>query len=193
VVSREASRRALLRGAGQALVGVGAVVTLGGCGGGASSGQEAVKHAARPVAETDVGILMAALALERRTVAAYVAGIPLLPHSQVKGAKAFLSEELAHTGELISLIKAAGGKAPPRGDSYDIGSPPRGSRDVVALLHSLERLQIASYLSWLPRLSPAPVRAAVSSILACDAQHVAVLRAAQGKPALASPFVTGNE
>ena len=64
---------------------------------------------------------------------------------------------------------------------------------MLALLHSLERLQIASYLSWLPRLSPAPVRAAVSSILACDAQHVAVLRAAQGKPALASPFVTGNE
>ena len=193
MVSPEASRRALLRGAGQALVGVGALVTLGGCGGAAPSGQEAVKHAARPVAATDVGILMTALALERRTVAAYVAGIPLLPHSEVKGAKAFLSEELAHTGELISLIKAAGGKAPPRADSYDIGPPPRGSGDVVALLHSLERLQIASYLNWIPRLSPGPVRAAVSSILACDAQHVAVLRAAQGKPALASAFVTGDE
>jgi hypothetical protein len=64
---------------------------------------------------------------------------------------------------------------------------------VVARLHSLERLQIASYLKWIPRLSPGPVRAAVSSILACDAQHVAVLRAAQGQPALASAFVTGNE
>jgi hypothetical protein len=193
VVSPEASRRALLKGAGQALAGVGALATLGGCGGGAPSGQEAVKHAAHPVAETDVGILMTALALERRTVAAYVAGIPLLPRSQVMGAKAFLSEELAHTGELISLIKAAGGKAPPRADSYDIGAPPRGSRDVVALLRSLEALQIASYLKWIPRLSPGPVRAAVASILACDAQHVAVLRALLGKPALASAFVTGNE
>jgi len=193
VVSREASRRALLRGAGQALAGVGALVTMGGCAGQAPSGSEAVKHAARPVAETDVGILMAALVLERRTVAAYTAAIPLLPRSQVKGAKAFLSEELQHTGEVISLIKAAGGKAPPRADNYDLGAPPRSSDDVLALLHSLERLQIASYLKWIPRLSPGPVRAAVSSILACDAQHVAVLRAAQGQPALASAFVTGNE
>jgi hypothetical protein len=193
VVTQEASRRALLKGAGQALAGVGALVALGGCGGAAPSGQEAVKHAARPVAETDVGILMAALALERRTIAAYVAGIPLLPRSQVKGAKAFLAEELAHAGEVISLIKAAGGTAPPRADNYDLGAPPRGGADVVALLHSLERLQIASYLKWIPRLSPGPVRAAVSSILACDAQHVAVLRVAQGKPALASAFVTGDE
>jgi hypothetical protein len=174
-------------------VSAGALAVLEGCGGQAPSGPQAVKKAARPVAHTDVEILTAALALERRTVFAYVAGIPLLPHSQVKGAKAFLSEELAHTGELISLIKAAGGKAPDRADSYDLGRPPGNAGEVLALLHSLERLQIASYLSWLPRLSPAPVRAAVSSILACDAQHVAVLRAAQGKPALASPFVTGNE
>jgi hypothetical protein len=188
-----ASRRALLRGAGQALVGAGALAALGGCGGQAPSGPQAVKQAAQPVAHTDVEILTAALVLERRTVSAYVASIPLLPRSQVKGAKAFLSEELAHTGELISLIKAAGGKAPDRADSYDIGRPPRNVGEVLGLLHSFERLQIASYLSWLPRLSPAPVRAAVSSILACDAQHIAVLRAAQGKPALVSPFVTGNE
>ena len=105
-----ASRRALLRGAGQALVSAGALAALGGCGGQAPSGPQAVKQAARPVAHTDVEILTAALALERRTVAAYVAGIPLLPRSQVKGAKAFLSEELTHTGELISLIKAAGAR-----------------------------------------------------------------------------------
>jgi hypothetical protein len=126
-------------------------------------------------------------------VAAYIAGIPLLPHSQVKGAKAFLGEELEHTGELIALIVAAGGKAPPRADSYDIGGHARDDAGVLALLHSLESLQIASYLRWIPRLSPGPVRAAVASILACDAQHVAVLRAAQGQPALASAFVTGSE
>lgn len=175
------------------MVGLGALVTLAGCGGQAPSGPEAVRKAAHPVAETDIGILTAALELERRTVAAYIAAIPLLPRGQVKGTKAFLSEELAHTGELISLIKAAGGKAAPRGDSYDIGAPPRSTDDILSLLHSLERMQIAGYLKWIPRLSPGPVRAAVSSILACDAQHVAVLRAAQGEPALASAFVTGNE
>ena len=75
------------------------------------------------MAETDVGILMTALALERRTVAAYIAAIPLLPHAQVKGAKQFLSEELEHTGELISADQGGRWQGAPRGDSYDIGAP----------------------------------------------------------------------
>jgi hypothetical protein len=182
-------RRALLRGAGGAVMGGGALTALTGCGSGASSdtpiGQAAVA--------TDLQILTAALALERRTVTAYIAAIPLVPPSFVKGAKAFLSEELAHAGELISLIKGAGAKAPDRADTYDLGPPPAGPEAVLALLHSLERLQIASYLTWIPRLSPGPLRAAVSTILASDAQHVAVLRAVQGQPALAAPFVTGHE
>lgn len=170
-------------------MGAGALTALTGCGGSAPSGTQIGQAAV----ETDLQILTAALALERRTVTAYVAAIPLVPLGFVKGAKAFLSEELAHTGELISLIKGTGAKAPDRADSYDLGAPPRGPEDVIALLHSLERLQIASYLTWIPRLSPGPLRAAVSTILASDAQHVAVLRATEGQPALAAPFVTGHE
>jgi hypothetical protein len=187
------SRRALLRVAGEMLVGAGAFAVVEGCASQAGTGEKAVKHAAAPVAQTDVQILLAALNLERRTVAAYVASIPLIPRGYIKGTKAFLSEELEHVGELISLVKAAGGTAPPRADHYDIGRAPRPGDDVFAGLHSLERLQIASYLKWIPRLSPGPLRAAVSTILACDAQHVAVLRAARGEPALAGPFVTGRE
>jgi Ferritin-like domain len=182
-------RRALLRGAGGVVMGGGALSALTGCGTSAASGTP-IGHTA---VDTDLQILAAALALERRTATAYIAAIPLVPRSFVKGAKAFLSEELAHTGELISLIKGAGAKAPDRADTYDLGPPPRGPEEVVALLHSLERLQIASYLTWIPRPSPGPLRATVSTILASDAQHVAVLRAVQGQPALAAPFVTGRE
>jgi Ferritin-like domain len=173
-------------------MGAGALTALSGCGGN-GTGSPAPTPVGQPAVHTDLQILTAALVLERRTVTAYIAAIPLLPHSLVKGAKAFLSEELAHTGELISLIKGAGGKAPDRAESYDIGAPPRSSADVVALLHALERLQIAGYLTWIPRLSPGPLRAAVSTILASDSQHVAILRAAQGQAALAGPFVTGRE
>jgi hypothetical protein len=187
------SRRALLKGAGQALVGAGGMAVLGGCGGETVTGSPGSTPVGPAAVHTDLQILAAALTLERRTVTAYIAAIPLLPHSLVKGAKAFLSEELAHTGELISLIKGAGGKAPDRADSYDIGSPPRDGSEVVARLHSLERLQIASYLTWVPRLAPGPLRAAVCTILAVDAQHVAILRAAEGEPALAGAFVTGHE
>jgi hypothetical protein len=186
-----AVRRELLAGVGTSLA-AGAAVALAGCGHQAHVPREAVKKAPAPVKRRDVEILSAALDLERRTVAAYTAGIPLLPRSQAKAAKQFLNEELEHTGELLALIKAAGGMAPPRADSYDIGHP-RDGAGVLVLLHQLERLQVAGYLKLLPRLSPGPVRAEVSSILANDAQHISILRLAQGMNPLPSAFVTGAE
>ena len=190
VTDAGASRRALLSGAGAALTGA-VALTLGGCGGPAT-GRTAVKQLPRPVMERDVEVLGQALELERRTVAAYVAGIPLLSHPLVKVARQFLNEELQHTGELISLITAAGAKPPPRADSYELGHP-RDAAGVLALLHSLEALQIKTYLQSIPRLSPGPVRAAAASILTVDSQHIAMLRLAQGETPVPSAFVTGSE
>jgi Ferritin-like domain len=193
VVSQDsgASRRALLSSAGATLAGAGALA-LSGCGRKAKSGRQAVKQAPLPVIHLDIQILGRALEIERRTVAAYIAGIPLLAKPQATTAKQFLNEELLHTGELLGLIKAAGGKAAPPAPSYEIGHP-RDGAGVIALLHSLEGVQIANYIQAIPRLSPGPVRAAVASILANDAQHIAILRLAQGKPAIVSAFVTGAE
>ena len=183
-----ASRRALLTGAGAALAG--GTLAVAGCGS-ADTGKQAVKKTSAGVRTQDIAILNQALALERRTVAAYIAGIPLLTRSERKAARQFLNEELEHTGELISLIKAAGGKAPPRADSYVLGHPTDGP-GVLALLHSLEGLQISGYLDWIPRLSPGPVRAAVSSILTVDSQHLAMVRVMQGQVPVPGPFVTGS-
>jgi Ferritin-like domain len=189
---RGASRRALLGSVGAVLAGSTAVA-LGGCGQSVKTGHKAVKQVALPVRRLDIKILGQALEIERRTVAAYIAGIPLLSHTQVKAAKQFLNEELQHTGELLALITASGGTPAPRAASYDIGGPPSDRAAVLRLLHSLESVQIANYLTVIPRLSPGPVRAAVASILANDAQHVAILRLAQGRPAMPSAFVTGTE
>jgi hypothetical protein len=186
-----APRRQLLGGAGGVLTAA-AAVALAGCGQKAHVPRQAVKQAPPHIQRRDVAILNAALALERRTVAAYTAGIPLLDHPDQKAAKQFLNEELQHTGELLALIKAAGGIAPPRADSYEIGHP-RGGAGVLALLHELERAQIAGYVKAIPKLSPGPVRAAVASILANDAQHIAIIRIAQGLNPVPSAFVTGNE
>ncbi len=134
-----------------------------------------VKKVSQPVEQADLEILGALLDLERRTVAAYTAGMPLLRGSEAKMAKQFLYEELQHTGELLSLIKAAGGDDPARAASYSLGHP-RDGQEVLALLHALERAQIAAYLHAIPRLKPAPVRAAAATILASDAQHIAILR-----------------
>jgi len=191
VVSSEGgpSRRALLGGAGAA---VASALLCSACGASADAGRAMLKHAPPPILALDVQILGVALELERRTVAAYTAGIPLLGRNDAKAAKQFLNEELQHTGQLLALIKAAGGVARPRAASYDIGGPPNGP-GVLALLRELELAQISNYLNVIPKLSPGPVRAAVASILANDAQHVSILRLAQGLSAVPSPFVSGSE
>jgi len=182
------SRRALLTGTGTALAG--GVLALAGCGS-VETGKKAVKQTSASVRERDIAILGRALELERRTVAAYIACIPLLTRPERKACRQFLNEELQHTGELASLIKAAGGKAPPRADSYDLGHATDGP-SALALLHSLENLQISSYLGWIPQLSPAPVRAAVASILTVDSQHLAMVRVMQDQDPVPGPFVTGS-
>lgn len=185
------SRRALLGGA--ATLGALGTVSLAGCGAGAGPGRSAAARVSPATKARDVSLLAHALELERRTVAAYTAAIPLLGHTQAKAAEAFLNEELQHTGELIGLITAAGAKAPHRAASYDIGPRPRDAAGVLTLLHGLEALQIANYLHTLPRLAPGPVRAAVATILASDAQHIAMLRLTLGRPPAPSAFVTGSE
>ena len=49
------------------------------------------------------------------------------------------------------------------------------------LLHSVEQAQIAGYLNAITRLEPGVVKQQVCSILANDAQHVAVVRLALGR------------
>jgi Ferritin-like domain len=188
-----ASRRALLAGAGAGLAGVGALM-LSGCGGTAATAQRtAPTTPASPAAATqDIAILNRALELERRTVAAYVAGIPLLPRPLAQAAQQFLSEELEHTGELISLIKTSGGQAGPRANSYPLGHPTTAAQ-VITLLHTLETMQIDYYLRWIPQLTPGPTRAAAATILTVDSQHVTMLRMTQGQVPVPSAFVTGSE
>jgi Ferritin-like domain len=186
-----AARRELLAGAG-ATVAAGAAVALTGCGSNGNVPRHAVKSASRSVRRRDVEILNAALYLERRTVAAYTAGIPLLTRPQRKACSQFLNEELQHTGELLALIKTARGVAIPRAPSYDIGHPGDGAA-VLALLHELEREQIAGYVAAIPELSPGPVRSAVASILANDAQHITIIRLQQGENPLPTAFVNGHK
>ena len=86
-----ASRRALLTGTGTALAG--GALALAGCGSARQRPRTAVKR--RSPSRTTSRSCGRALELERRTVAAYVAGIPLLPRTQRKAVRQFLNEELA--------------------------------------------------------------------------------------------------
>jgi len=169
---------------------------LAGCGASSGSAKTAATagqtqtSGSNPSSPRDVALLAAALELERRTVDAYVACVPLLSKTNSKAAALWLSEEVQHTGELIALIRQAGGKAAPRADSYEIGSMPRNQAQTLALLASFEQLQVSYYLRIMPQLRLATARAAVGTILNCDAQHIALLRLVQGRPAVPSAFVT---
>jgi bacterioferritin (cytochrome b1) len=179
------SRRGLLWAAGAGAAGL----VLGGCGG---TSLKAQADNSAPVLNSDVELLNQLLHLEHVAIAAYTAGTPLLPAATVKAGQLFLNDELAHAGALGALIKAAGGKPNKPAPSYDLGHP-RTGQEVLALLHRIENAQISAYLAAIPRLEPALVKRSVAAILANDAQHVAVVRAALGQPAVPSAFVTGRD
>ena len=179
------SRRGLLRAVGAGVAGL----ALAGCG--TQSLKEQV-HNSASVLGTDVDVLNELLHLEHMAIAAYTAGTPLLAPATIKAGQLFLNDELSHAGALAGWINAAGGTPIMPAPSYDLGHP-RTSQQVLALLHEIERAQITAYLAALPRLAPGMVQQSVASILANDAQHVAVVRAALGQPAVPSAFVTGRE
>jgi hypothetical protein len=179
------SRRGLLLAAGTGLAGA----LLAGCGG------ESIKQQvdnSQPALTNDVDLLNHLLHLEHTAIAAYTAGIPLLDQPTAKAGQLFLNDEISHAGDVAGLVREAGGKPIKPAPSYEFGHP-RTSEEVLMLLHAVENAQIAGYLYAVQQLEPGVVKQQVASILANDAQHVAVVRAALGQSAIPSAFVNGRD
>ena len=64
---------------------------------------------------------------------------------------------------------------------------------MLDLLHRLEQTQLSAYVHAIPLLASGPVRVAVASVFANDAQHVAVLRERLHRTPAPAAFVTGRE
>ena len=167
-----------------------AAVGLTGCG---HSGSHPSVSTSTVVPSGDVKILLGLLDLEYQTIAAYEGGIPLLDSASAVDAQQFLRHELSHAGEIGGLLRQAGIKKPPgpRVD-YNLGHP-RTSDEVLALLHRLEAAQLAAYLRAIPLVAAGPVRVALASVFANDAQHVAGLRSLLRRSPAPAAFVTGRE
>jgi rubrerythrin len=179
-----ASRRKLL----EISAGGGAALLITGCG----RSHPELRKLPPSVRHQEVAILTRALDLERAAIDTYTAGIPLLSGRVLKAAKHFLEQELSHAGELSGLIKDAGGKPGKPKSSYALGHP-RSAKEVLRLLHEVERAEIAYYLQSIPSLSTGPLRAAIAAIVGNDAQHLMILRSALSLPGLPSALVTGSE
>jgi hypothetical protein len=187
-----ATRRQLLAGTGAA------ALALSGCTV-APDRTVRVGLLAPPTRISDIKLLNTSLSLEFRTISAYTAGIPHLEGPIRRSAVQFLHEELSHMARLESLIRRTGGLPFGRQDSYGYGhqgsgGPPHSTpREVLLLLHALEQAQLAAYLQAIPQLAPGPVRGDVAAILANQAQHIAILRAALGLKAVPAALVNGGE
>lgn len=180
-----ATRRTLLKASAAGLGGM-ATTALAGCG-------AVHRVSATPRARAqDAALLNGVLAIEQRAIAAYTAAAPLLDGFGQKMAGQFLLQELLHAGVLRKLVADVHGKAHDPLGHYDLGRP-KDRGHLLALLHELERAQIAAYLHAIPRVSSPFLRQQLASIMANDAQHVVVLRAAQGDTALPGPFLTATE
>jgi hypothetical protein len=175
-----------LRAAGAGAAGL----VLAACGGGQSL--KAQVNNSPPVLGTDVDVLNALLHLEHMAIYAYTAATPLLPASMSKAGGLFLNDELSHAGALAGWVRAAGGMPIKQAPSYAIGHP-RTSQQVLDVLHGIENMQISAYLGAIARLAPGEVKQSIAAIMANDAQHVAVVRAGLGQPAVPSAFVTGKD
>lgn len=139
----------------------------------------------------DLAMLTSALELEHLSIAAYTAGIPLLPPLAQKAGKEFLLQEFAHASAVASLMKQAGGKPGAPRPSYDLGNPRRPA-DVLALLQRIERMTIAAYLDLITTLAPGTVRTRLATIVTNEAQHLAVVRLLLGVAPVPAAFVGGT-
>ena len=160
-------------------VGAAGAAVLSGCGN--SALRVKIRNGAR-VPPADVDTLNALLDVENYAIAAYAAGIPMLGDGAAELAgKQFLAQEISHATELSDLVKAAGGRPHRRPSTYSLGTPPRTAAEAYAFLERVERLQLDAYLEMTPTLSGGLVRAAIATIFANDAQHLAVLRIQSGQ------------
>ncbi|MGI8730583.1 MAG: DUF4439 domain-containing protein [Solirubrobacteraceae bacterium] len=139
----------------------------------------------------DVEILNAALDLELMAVAAYKAGAAKLRGDALQVGKLFLEQEQEHADGLAAAIRDADGKPNRAKSSYDF--PELSSQnDVLRFAIELENTAIAAYIDALPKLGEGDLRATAASIVANEAEHVAVLLGALGEQQVPDAFVVGK-
>jgi rubrerythrin len=178
----------------------GAATLLSACGSDQNKGEGPIagekpqdSSAERPGTDVnDIVVLNSAIDLEHQAVAAYTAALGALTGENLRTARQFRDQERQHVVALGAAIKKIGGKANAARSSYNF---PR-LRDEKAILQFASRLEntaIAAYIDAIPRLNNADMRASAASILANEAEHLAVLNSALGERTAPEAFVTGEE
>ena len=145
----------------------------------------------------DAAVLDSLLEAERTAVVAYRAvGVALGPGSAGRRAAAtFLEHESAHARALErGLAELGSSPSRPRPDrQYAAGFPPlRSDEDALRFALDVEDTQIAAYGDSLASLFTPELRVTVATILATQAEHMAVLLGELDEPQAPKAFVVGK-
>jgi rubrerythrin len=139
----------------------------------------------------DVELLNSVLDLELELLAAYKAGAARLRGSNLRTAKGFIEQEQEHVDALAAAIRELSGTPNEPKAAYEF---PRLRSEHAAMRFAvdLENTVIAAYVDALPKFSQADLRSTAAAILTCEAEHVAVLLGALGRPQAPAAFVAGR-
>lgn len=158
------------------------------------AGQPRLLHAATSgdaQLANDIKILQAALAAERKAVAAYQLGADsgLLDAATQKVALSFQGHHAAHAGVLTGTIQQLGGQVATAPKNYAFPTEQlKAQRDVLIFAASLERGAVSAYVSAIGQFDNHDLSKAAASILADEAMHWAVLRQALGMEPVPGAF-----
>jgi rubrerythrin len=194
----DVDRRRFLNLAGMGAA-TGAAAVLAGCGNEENKGEgpiagEKPQGSGAGSIESDVNdlnVLNGALDLEHEAVAAYSQALKVLRGANLRYARTILDQERAHVAALQRTLRRMGVR--PNEARSDYNFPRLTSEDaVLRFATQLENKVISNYVDAVPRLDKPELRAAVASILADDAEHLAVINGQLKERSAPSAFVTGE-
>jgi ferritin-like protein len=172
-----------------ALAAAGALAAgLGACGGG--GGEETATAATEKAA--DGAVMNEVLARQSGATAAYEQVIPGLRGRDLTLARKFQAQEQEHMDAVVKALRGLGAAAERTPEKID-ASAPKSPTERLEFLYTLESATIDFELSAISKLSSAWPRALLGSIVANQAQHLALLRRALGaKPLQTVPSAFEN-
>jgi hypothetical protein len=177
-------RRALLLGALAVLAG-GALSACGGGSGGSSGTADK---------ERDVRVLNEILGRQLAVVAAYAEVLPHLRGADLAAAQQFRAQEQEHADATTKTLRGIGGEADPPAETIE-AKDLKTRADSLEFIYEMESATVDAELGAVGELTVEWPRPLIASMVASQAQHLALLRQALGaKPAEAVPsaFETGE-
>jgi Ferritin-like domain len=155
-----------------------AVLALGACGGGGGETTTAV-----PDQEGDAELLNEVLSRQIAAVDAYEAVLPGMRGFDRALAIRFRTDEQEHVVSIVKTLRGLG--AAPQVESQELEPEEvRTPRERLAFLYEVESATIDQELNAISELTAPWPRALLGSIVANQAQHLALLRRALGAPPL---------